>query len=100
MFNSVFFLQIKHILTKKNFQMFFKAGKLVFHVENRKIQSMLRFSGCFHVELRVICLLKTNFFHDFYEIIIVLKIVTNQQQSDHLLLNDYKEMLIQLISDT
>ena len=27
MFNSVFFLQIKHILTKKNFEMFSRAGK-------------------------------------------------------------------------
>ena len=47
MFNSVFFLQIKHILTKKNFGMHFRAGKTnrfsVFRVENGKIQSMLWF---------------------------------------------------------
>ena len=47
MFNSVSFLQIKHILTKKNFEMHLRAGKTdrfsVFHVENGKIQSMLRF---------------------------------------------------------
>ena len=59
MFNSVFFLQIKHILTKKNIEMHFRAGKtnifLVFHVENGKIQSMLWFYVCFIVEIRVIC---------------------------------------------
>ena len=43
-FHSVFFLQIKHILSKKNFEMHFRAGKTnrfsVFHVENNgKIQS-------------------------------------------------------------
>ena len=47
MFNSVFFLQIKHISTKKNFEMHLIAGKTnkfpVFHVENGKIQSMLWF---------------------------------------------------------
>ena len=41
MFNSVFVLQIKHNLTKKNFEMYFRAGKTntftVFHVENGKI---------------------------------------------------------------
>ena len=56
MFNSVFFLQIKHILTKKNFEMHFRAGKTnrfsVFHVENGKIQSMLWFYVCFNVEIR------------------------------------------------
>ena len=45
MFNSVLFLQIKHNLSKKNFEMYFRAGKTntfpVFHVENGKIQSML-----------------------------------------------------------
>ena len=45
MLNSVFFSQIKHISTKKNFEMYLKAGKTkkfsVFHVENGKIQSML-----------------------------------------------------------
>ena len=39
MFNSVFFLQIKHILTKKNFEMFFRVVKIntfsVFHVESQ-----------------------------------------------------------------
>ena len=52
MFNSVFFLQIKHILTKKNFEMYFRAGKTnkfsVFHVENGEIQSMLWFYVCFN----------------------------------------------------
>ena len=47
MFNSGFFLQIKHILTKKNFEMHFRAGKtnifLVFQVENGKIQSSYGF---------------------------------------------------------
>ena len=47
MFNSVFFLQIKHILTKKNFEMYLRAGKTknvsVFHVEKGKIQSILWF---------------------------------------------------------
>ena len=45
MFNSVLFLQIKHNLSKKIFEMYFRAGKTitfpVFHVENGKIQSML-----------------------------------------------------------
>ena len=53
-----FFVQIKHILTKKNFEMHFRAGKTnifsVFHVENGKIQSMLWFYVCFIVEIRVI----------------------------------------------
>ena len=53
------FLQIKHILTKKNFEMHFRAGKTnrfsVFHVENGQIQSMLWFYVCFNVEIRVIC---------------------------------------------
>ena len=58
MFNSVFFLKIKHILNKKNFEMYLRAGKndilSVFHVENGKIQSMLWFYVCFNVETRVI----------------------------------------------
>ena len=58
MFNSVFFLQIKHILTKKNFEMYLRAGKndifSVFHVQNGKIQSRLWFYVCFNVEIRVI----------------------------------------------
>ena len=45
MFNSVLFLQIKHISTKKDFEMHLTAGKTnkfsVFHVENGKIPSML-----------------------------------------------------------
>ena len=45
MFNCVLFLQIKHILTKKNIEIYFRAGKTntfsVFHAENDKIQSML-----------------------------------------------------------
>ena len=67
-FNSVLFLQIKHILTKKNFEMHFRAGKTnrfsVFHLENGKIQSMFWFYVCFNVEIRVIFGLKTNFFYD------------------------------------
>ena len=58
MFNSVLFLQIKHNLTKTNFELFFRAGKTntfpVFHVENGKIQSMLWFYVCFNVEIRLI----------------------------------------------
>ena len=76
MFNSVFFLQIKHILTKKNFEMHFRAGKTnrfsVFHVENGKIQSMLWFYVCFNVEIRVIWVknkLFLRFMYVFYEII-------------------------------
>ena len=67
MFNSVFSLQIKHVLTKNNFEIYFRAGKTnifsVFHVENSKIQSMLWFYVCFTVEMRVIWV-KTNFFYD------------------------------------
>ena len=58
MFNSVFFLQIKHILTKKNFEMYLRAGKTnkfsVSHEENRQVQSMLWCYMCFNVEIRVI----------------------------------------------
>ena len=47
MFNSVFFLQIKHVLTKSNFEMYLRSGKTnifsVFHVEKGKNQSMLLF---------------------------------------------------------
>ena len=47
MFNSFSFLQIEHILTKKNFEMYLRAGKTdifsVSYVENGKIQSMLWF---------------------------------------------------------
>ena len=49
---SVFVLQIKHILTKKKFEMFFTAGKTntfsVFQVENCEIEPQLWFSVCFH----------------------------------------------------
>ena len=42
MFLSFSFLQIKHILTKKNFEMYLRAGKTdifsVFYVENGKMQ--------------------------------------------------------------
>ena len=77
MFNSVFFWQIKHILTKKNFEMHFRAGKTnrfsVFHVENNgKIQSILWFYVCFNVEIRVILVknkLFLRFMYGFYEII-------------------------------
>ena len=48
-YNAVFFLQIKHISAKKNFEMYFRPGKTntfsVYDVENRKIQSMLWFYG-------------------------------------------------------
>ena len=70
-----FFVQIKHILTKKNFEMHFRAGKTnrfsVFHVENGKIQSMLWFYVCFNGEIRVFCVKKTflRFVYVFYEII-------------------------------
>ena len=53
MFNSVFFLQIKYILSKENFEMYLRTGKLiylsVFHLENGKIQSMLWFYVSFNV---------------------------------------------------
>ena len=53
MFSSVFFLQIKHFLTKENFEMYLRTGKTnifsVFHVENGKIQSMLWFYVSFNV---------------------------------------------------
>ena len=71
-----FFLQIKHILTKKNFEMHFRAGKTnifsVFHAEIGKIQSMLWFYVCFNVEIRVIWVknkLFLRFMYVFYEII-------------------------------
>ena len=73
MFNSVFFLQIKHISTKKNFEIYLRAGKTnkfsVFHVENGKIQSMLWFYVCFNVEIRVVKnKLFLRFIYVFYEI--------------------------------
>ena len=75
MLNSVFFSQIKHISTKKNFEMYLRAGKTkkfsVFHVENGKIQSMLWFYVCFNVEIRVIWVknkLFLRFMYVFYEI--------------------------------
>ena len=71
-----FFCKIKHILTKKNFEMHFRAGKTnissVFHIENGKIQSMLWFYVCFIVEIRVIWVknkLFLRFMYVFYEII-------------------------------
>ena len=70
MFNSVFFLQIKHISTKKNFEMYLRAGKFS-NVENGKIQSMLWFYVCFNVEIRVIWVknkLFLRFIYVFYEI--------------------------------
>ena len=40
MFNSGFFLEIKHNLSKNNFEMYFRAGKTnifsIFHVESGK----------------------------------------------------------------
>ena len=65
MFHSLLFLQIKHILTKKNFEMHFRAGKTnrfsVFHLENGKIQSMFWFYVCFNAEIRVILFKKQTF---------------------------------------
>ena len=53
MFIYFSFLQIKHILTKKNFEMYLRVGKTdifsVFDVENGKIQSMLWFYVGFNV---------------------------------------------------
>ena len=76
MFNAVFFLQIKHISAKKNFEMYFRPGKTntfsVYYVENRKIQSMLWFYVCFNVEIRIIRVknhLFLRFMNVFYEII-------------------------------
>ena len=53
--------------------MSFRAGEnnnfSVFQVENGKIQSVLWFSVCFHVEIRVICLnneLFLQFMYVFY----------------------------------
>ena len=76
MFNSVSFLQIKHILTKKNFEMYLRTGKTnifsVFHVENGKIQSMLGIYVSFNIEIRVIWVknkLFLRFMYVFYEII-------------------------------
>ena len=76
MFNSVFFLQIKHIFTGKNIEMYFRARKTntfsVFHVENGKIQSMLWFYVCFNVEIRAIWVkdkVFLRFMFVFYEII-------------------------------
>ena len=75
MFHSVFFLQIKHISRKKNFEMYLRAGKTnkcsVFYVENDKIQSMLWFYVCVNVEIRVIWVknkLFQRFIYVFYEI--------------------------------
>ena len=60
MLNSVFVLQIKHILTKKNFEMYFRAGKTnkfsVFHVENGEIQSLWLYV-CFNsVNVMALCI--------------------------------------------
>ena len=75
MFNSVLFLQIKHILTKENFEMYLRTGKTnifsVFHVEKGKIQSMFWFYVSFKVELHVIWVknkLFLRFMYVFYEI--------------------------------
>ena len=76
MVNSVLFLQIKHNLTNKNFEIYFTAGKTNifsgFHVENGKSQSMLWFYVCFNVELHVIWVknkLFLRFMYVFYEFI-------------------------------
>ena len=75
MFNSVFFLQIKHISTKKNFEIYLRVGKTnkfsVFHLENGKIQLMLWSYVCFNVQIRVIWAknkLFLRFIYVFYEI--------------------------------
>ena len=76
MFNSVFFVQIQPNLTKKNFEMYLRAGKTntfsLFHVQNVKIQSMLWFYVRFNVEMRVIWVKNKNilrFMYVFYDII-------------------------------
>ena len=76
MVNSVLFLQIKHNLTKKNFEIYFTAGKTNifsgFDVENGKSQSMFWFYVCFKVELHVICVknkIFLRFMNVLYEII-------------------------------
>ena len=76
MFNCVLFLQIKHILTKKNIEIYFRAGKTntfsVFHAENDKIQSMLWFYEGLNVEIHVIWVknkLFLRFMYVFYEIV-------------------------------
>ena len=81
MFNSVLFFQIKHILTKRNFEMYLRAGKtkrfLVFQVENGKRQSMLWFYVCFNVEIRVIWVKNKvflRFMFVFYEIYTVFRL--------------------------
>ena len=65
MFNYFLFLKIKHILIKKNFEMYLRAGKTdilsVFQVENGKIHSMLWFYVCFNVETHVIWVKKQTF---------------------------------------
>ena len=65
MFNSFSFCKLNPI--KKNFEMYFRAGKTntfsVFHIKNVKIQSMLWFYVCFNVEIRVIWV-KKNFIYD------------------------------------
>ena len=70
MFNSVFVLQIKHILTKKNFEMYIRAGKTnkfsVFHVENGEIQSMLWLYVFFNLEIHVIWLKNKLFLRSMY----------------------------------
>ena len=77
MFNSVFFLQIKHIFTKNNFEMHFRAGKTnrfsVFRVENGKIQSMLWFYVCFNVEIRIILVKNKLFLRVMYVLYEILR---------------------------
>ena len=70
------FCKIKHILTRKNFELYFRAGKTnkisVFHVENGEIQSMLWVYVCFNVEIHVILVknkLFLRFMYVFFEII-------------------------------
>ena len=82
MFNCVFFWQIKHILTKKNFEMYFRTGKTnifsVFHVENNvKLQSIIWIYVYFNVEIRVILVknkLILRFMYVFYEMIRILRV--------------------------
>ena len=69
------FRKLNTISTKKNFEMYLRAGKTkkfsVFHVENGKFQSMLWFYVCFNVEIRVIWVknkLFLRFIYVFYEI--------------------------------
>ena len=89
------FRKLNTFFTKKNFEMYLRAGKTknpnsVFHVENGKIQSMLWFYVCFNVEIRVIWVknkLFLRFMYVFYEIIRFLgkkRLILSKLQNEHL----------------